>query len=71
MLRKYIVDPSHMLKEQPIELKENLTYKEKLVQILDWKEQVLRNKVISLVKVLWMKHGAEEATWKRDDQMCT
>ena len=26
MLRKYIFDPSHILKEQPIQLKENLTY---------------------------------------------
>ena len=28
MLRKYIPDPSHVLRDQPIELKDNLTYKE-------------------------------------------
>ena len=28
MLRKYIPDPSHVLKDQPVELKDNLTYKE-------------------------------------------
>ena len=31
MLRKYIPDPSHVLRDQPVELKEDLTYEEKLV----------------------------------------
>ena len=42
MLRKYILDPSHVLREQPVQLKENLTYEETPVQIVDSKEQVLR-----------------------------
>ena len=28
MLRKYIPDPSHVLREQPVQLKENHTYEE-------------------------------------------
>ena len=52
MLRKYIPDPSHVLRDQPIELKDNLTYKEQPMQIVDRREQILRNKVIPLVKVL-------------------
>ena len=52
MLHKYIADPSHILKEQPIQLKENLTYEEHPVENLDHRDQVLRNKVIPLVKVL-------------------
>ena len=43
MLRKYIPDPSHMIREQPMQLKENLTYEETPVQIIDRKEQVLRS----------------------------
>ena len=35
MLRKYMADPSHVLKDQPVELKEELTYEEKPVQIVD------------------------------------
>ena len=62
MLRKYIPDPSHVLRELPVQLKENLTYEETLVQIADRKEQVLRSKVIPLVKVLWKNHEREEAT---------
>ena len=38
MLRKYIPDPSHVLREQPVQLKENLTYEETPVQIVDRKE---------------------------------
>ena len=62
MLRKYISDPSHVLRELPVQLKENLTYEETPVHIVDRKEQVLRSKVIPLVKVLWKNHEREAAT---------
>ena len=52
MLQRYILDPSHVLRDQPVELREDLTYEEIPVQILDRREQVLRNKTILLVKVL-------------------
>ncbi|KAI5334636.1 hypothetical protein L3X38_024769 [Prunus dulcis] len=69
MLRRYIFDPYHVLEEQPIELQEDLTYVEQLVQILDRKMQVLRSREIPLVKVLWRSHTVEEATWEPEDQM--
>ncbi|TYK14495.1 putative polyprotein [Cucumis melo var. makuwa] len=43
-------DPLQVLQVQPIELKEDFSYREEAVQILDRKEQVLRNKTIRLVK---------------------
>ena len=52
MLRKYIPDPSHVLRDQPVELKDNLTYKEQPMQIVDRREQILRNKVIPLVSFM-------------------
>ena len=69
MLRKYIPDPSQVLREQLVQLKENLTYEETPVQIVDRKEQMLRSKVIPLVKVLWKNHEREAATWKPEAQM--
>ena len=69
MLRKYISDPSHILETTTVEVKEYLSYEEQLVQILDWREQVLRNKTIPLVKVLWRNHAIEEATWKSEHLM--
>ena len=71
MLRKYMADPSHVLRNQPVELKQDLTYEERPVQIVDRNDQVFRNKVIPLVKVLWINHGTEEATWEREVQMQT
>ena len=65
MLRKYIPDPSHVLRDQAVELKDNFTYKEQPIQIVDRKEQILRNKVIPLVKVLWENHGIKEAPWSQ------
>jgi len=69
MLRKYVADPSHVLVSQPVSLREDLVYEEEPVQILDRKEQVLRNKTIPLVKVLWRNHNVEEATWEPEEQM--
>ena len=69
VLRKYIPNPTHVLKVQSIELKEDLNQEEKSVKILDEKEQVLKTKVIPLVNVLWKNHSVEEATWETQEQM--
>ena len=62
MLRKYIPNSSHVLETLEIELRDDLSYKEQPVQILGREEKELRNKTISLVKVLWRNHLVEEAT---------
>jgi len=42
---------------------------EEPIEILDRKEQILRNKAIPLVKVLWRHHNQEEVTWEREQEM--
>ena len=69
MLRRCVPDPSHILSYEPLQVKENLSYEEVPVQILDHKEQVLRNKTIHLVKVLWRNHSIEEASWERKNEI--
>ncbi|XP_052209180.1 uncharacterized protein LOC127812701 [Diospyros lotus] len=61
-LWKHEPDPTQKIPVKVIELQEDLTYPEEPVEILDTKEQVLRNKIIPLVKVLWRHHNIEEAT---------
>ena len=39
------------------------------MQIVDRREQILRNKVVLLVEVLWGNHGIKEATWEPEAQM--
>ncbi|XP_068323131.1 uncharacterized protein [Pyrus communis] len=52
MLRHYVSDPSHVIPPQPLEINPDLTYDEEPVTIMDWKEKVLRNNTVRLVKVL-------------------
>ncbi|KAL0546073.1 hypothetical protein IC582_015978 [Cucumis melo] len=69
MLRKYMTDPSHVVDYEPLEIDKNLSYSEKLVEVLAREVKMLRNREISLVKVLWWNHKAKEATWEREDGM--
>src|SRR5262249_52642124 len=69
VLRRYVTDPDRVVELEPMRLKENLTYEEHPVKILDRKVQKLRNKEIKLVKVLWRNHTHEEATWEAEDEM--
>ncbi|XP_062100791.1 uncharacterized protein LOC133806716 [Humulus lupulus] len=69
LLRKYVPDPSHVLNYEPIEVEQDLTYEEKPEKILDRKEKELRNKKISLVKVLWRSSIIEEMTWEWEDEI--
>ena len=63
---KCLADASQVIPVQLEELQENLTMIEDAVQILDRKEQVLRNKVIPLIMVQWQHHSSEEATWEQE-----
>lgn len=52
MLRKYIVNPEHVIEFEPLEIYEELTYEEVPIRIMDRKEQLLRTRRILIVKVL-------------------
>ncbi|XP_038885786.1 uncharacterized protein LOC120076077 [Benincasa hispida] len=56
ILRKYLMDPSHMVDFEPLQLNENLSYKKKPVQVVAREVKVLCSKEVSLVKVLWQNH---------------
>ena len=62
MLRKYILDPSHILEAPPIELKEDLSFEVQPVVIVDQEIKQLRNKIIPMVKVLWRSDVVEKMT---------
>ena len=59
MLRHYVSDPSHVIPHQPLEISPDLTYEEEPMTILDWKDKLLGNKTIRMVKVLWRNHSVE------------
>ena len=66
MLRRYRLDPSHVVSSNIIELPPDLIYKEEPIEILAQEVKELRNKRIPLVKVLWKNHKTKEATWESE-----
>ena len=69
MVEKYLHEHSHVLGYESLDVDPMLTYEEKPIEILDRKDKVLRNKIMSLVKVLWHNHVVEEATWETEEDM--
>ena len=69
LLRKYVADLTHVLPVQEVALKEDLSYVEHPVAIIDRQSKMLRNKEVALVKVQWHGHGMEEYTWEREQAM--
>jgi hypothetical protein len=66
-LKKYNPDFEHVLNEEPLYLQPNLSYEEKPVKVIERRVKELRNKKISLVKVLWEYYGAQDATWETEE----
>ena len=62
MLKKYLHDPSYVLSYEYLDVDPKLTYEERPIEIIDWKDKVLCNKIVPLVKVLWPNHVVEEVT---------
>jgi hypothetical protein len=69
VLRKYIPDPSHIIKYEPLRLQEDMAYEEIPVKLQDRMVQELCSKSIPLVKVLWRNHEIEEASWELEDDI--
>ena len=61
MLRKYTLDPAHVVGWGQIEVDTDGTFKEGPICILDSRDQVLRHKTVRLVRVLWQHYGVEES----------
>ena len=62
MLRKYNLDPTHVVDWGEITVDTNETFEEGSVHIFDSQDQLLRRKTVRLVNVLWQHRGVEEAT---------
>ncbi|KAA3473789.1 receptor-like protein kinase [Gossypium australe] len=69
MLCRYRSDLSHVISPVEVEIQPDLTYNEEPIRILAREIKELRNKRIALVKVLWNRHGIEEATWEPEEAM--
>ena len=69
MLQKYTPNPAHVVDWGQIEVDTDGTSEEGPVCIVDSRDQVLRRKIVRLVRVLWRLYGVDESTWEREDTM--
>jgi hypothetical protein len=54
---------------EDLDAKEDLSYQEHSVRILETSERVMRNKRVKMFKVQWSHHTEEEATWEREEEL--
>src|SRR6187551_3465250 len=54
---------------EDLEVKDDLTYKEYSIKILDKSQRVTRSKVTKMCKVQWSNHSENEATWEREEEL--
>ena len=69
MLKECICDAESILPIEGFGVKNNLSYEEVPVQILDRQVKKLRNKEVVSIKVLWKNHLVEGATWEAKADM--
>ena len=62
MLRKYIPDETHVIKYDTPEIQVDLSFEEKPIRIVEFKEHNLRKRIVPMVKIQWLHHEIEEAT---------
>jgi hypothetical protein len=61
--------PEEQLHMEDLDTKEDLSYPEYHIKILETSKRVTRNKKIKMCKVQWSHHTEEEATWKREEEL--
>jgi hypothetical protein len=68
-LKKCLRVPKEQLPMEDLNAKEDLSYQEYPIKILESSERVTRNKMIKMCKVQWSHHTEEEATWEREEEL--
>ena len=60
---------SQSITYQLLQIQGDMSYIEKLIQILDCKEKHLRNKIIPLIKALWRSQQIKEVTREPEEEI--
>ncbi|KAK9154106.1 hypothetical protein Sjap_001586 [Stephania japonica] len=69
MLRLAKSGPRPMVDIRQIEVRPDVSYEEQLMEIMDRRVQILRNREIPKVLIRWQHHGTEELTWELESIM--
>jgi hypothetical protein len=68
-LKKCLCVPDEQIPMEDLNAKEDLSYQEHPVRILETSERVMQNKRIKMCKVQWSHHTDEEATWETEEEL--
>jgi hypothetical protein len=68
-LKKCLHVPEEQIPLDELTVKEDLTYEEFPIKILETAERVTRSWVIKMCKVQWNRYSEAEATWEREDEL--
>ena len=68
-LKKCLCVPEEQIPLEELTIKEDLTYEEFSVRILETIERVTRNRIIKMCKVQWNRYTEDEATWEREEDL--
>ncbi|WVZ83583.1 hypothetical protein U9M48_030715 [Paspalum notatum var. saurae] len=68
-LRKCLKVPDQQINLTAEELQPDLVYQERPIKILDTVARKTRTTTTKICRVLWSRHGEEEATWEREDAL--
>jgi hypothetical protein len=68
-LKKCLLMPEEQIPMEDLDAKEDLSYQEHPVKILETSERVTQNKRIKMCKVQWSHHTEDEATWEREEEL--
>jgi hypothetical protein len=61
--------PKELLPIEELELREDLTYTERPIKILETAERVTHNRIIRMCKVQWSHHTEDESTWELEEEL--
>jgi hypothetical protein len=67
-LKKCMCVPEEQIPMEELDAKEDLSYQDYPIKILETPERVTRNKRIKMCKVQRSHHTEEEATWEREQE---
>jgi hypothetical protein len=68
-LKKCLRVPEEQIPLEELTVKEDLTYEEYPVRILEMTKRVTRSKIIKMCKVQWNRYTTDEATWEREEDL--
>ena len=68
-LKKCLRVPEEQIPLEELAMKDDLTYEEFPVKILETAERVTRSRIIKMCKVQWNRYSEAEATWEREDEL--